>query len=213
MLRSTISAGSSPFIPWGAGGPTAATVSLIAGAAGPIGGDRLRLEVEVGPGSTLVLREVASTVLLTGLRGEESLTEVDVRVADGATFVWLPEPVIAARGCRHRTDIRLALEPTATRLPTTTMAKAVALCPPEAIDAGSSTRSTRGGSDHAPTGDVSRTYCCRAAGHAHPPGRATATLPLLRGPDAGRHTPRGWVRAGQHLTYRTVQPSVERVGQ
>jgi urease accessory protein len=75
-----------------------------------MGGDRLRLEVEVGPFSTLVLREVSSTLLLPGVSGEESLTEVNVRVGEGATFVWLPEPVIAAHGCRHRMDVRVALQ-------------------------------------------------------------------------------------------------------
>lgn len=111
MLRPTMAAGSSPFIPWEAGGPDGATVSLAASGAGPLGGDRLRLEVEVGPGSALVLREVSSTLLLPGTSGKPSLTEVDVRVAEGATFVWLPEPVIAAHGCRHRMEVRVELEP------------------------------------------------------------------------------------------------------
>jgi urease accessory protein len=58
----------------------------------------------------LVLSEVAATLLLPGPNGEESIMEIDIRVGANGTLVWLPEPVIAARGCRHRTDIRVWLE-------------------------------------------------------------------------------------------------------
>ncbi|RZU48987.1 UreD urease accessory protein [Krasilnikovia cinnamomea] len=47
-----------------AGGP--ATVHLVGGAAGPLGGDDLRLDVEVGPGAWLEVRSVAATLALPG---------------------------------------------------------------------------------------------------------------------------------------------------
>lgn len=89
--------------------PGAARVCLAAGAAGPVGGDHFELTVDVGPGSTLVLREVSATLLLPGPRGEQSSTRTTVSVGAGATMVWLPEPVIAARGCSHLADVRVEL--------------------------------------------------------------------------------------------------------
>jgi urease accessory protein len=86
-----------------------AQVHLTAAGAGPIGGDRLRLEVRVGQGSALILGEVSPTLLLPGPHGERSRTEIDIHVAAGATLAWLPELVIAAQDCRHRTDIRVTL--------------------------------------------------------------------------------------------------------
>jgi urease accessory protein len=86
-----------------------ARVCLVAGAAGPIGGDAYTLDVEVGAGSTLVLREISASLLLPGPHGEQSTLRVTVQIGAGATLVWLPEPVIAARGCHHRTDVRVEL--------------------------------------------------------------------------------------------------------
>lgn len=108
MLRLTHPKGREP---WTSGAPDVARVCLAAGAAGPIGGDRFDLRVDVGPRSTLVLREVSSTLLLPGPDGAQSCTRVTVHVGAAATLVWLPEPVIAARGCHHVNDVRVDLEP------------------------------------------------------------------------------------------------------
>lgn len=96
---------------WNIQGPGTTRVSLAAGAAGPIGGDHLRLDIEVGPGAALILRTVAASLLLPGPHGRPSSSEVAARVAAGGTLVWLPEPVIAARGCDHRAATRISLEP------------------------------------------------------------------------------------------------------
>lgn len=103
VLRPTIGKGAEPGV-WGH--PSAARVTIAAGAAGPVGGDRLELSVVVGPGSTLVLTEASSTLLLPGRDGATSLTDVDVTIEAGGTLVWLPEPVIAARGCDHVLTVR-----------------------------------------------------------------------------------------------------------
>lgn len=95
--------------PWAGRAGRAARVAVAAGAAGPVGGDRLRLEAEVGPGSMLVLTEVSATLLLPGHDGARSCTEFRIRVGDGATLVWLPEPVVAAAGCAHTNDVRVEL--------------------------------------------------------------------------------------------------------
>ncbi|MFD5493211.1 urease accessory protein UreD [Streptomyces sp. GDS52] len=111
MLRRTLLAERAAVIDWAEREATATGVHLTAGGAGPCGGDRLGLEVRVGAGSTLVLGEVSATVLLPGPHGEESRLHIDIRVEAGGTLVWLPEPVIAAHGCRHRTRIHIALAP------------------------------------------------------------------------------------------------------
>jgi urease accessory protein len=95
--------------PWTDQDRRAARVCLTAGAAGPVGGDEYELTVDVGAGSTLVLREISATLLLPGPRGEQSRLRVTVHVGAAATFVWLPEPVIAAHGCHHSSDVRVEL--------------------------------------------------------------------------------------------------------
>ena len=78
-----------------------ATVHLVGGAAGPLGGDRLRLTVEVGPAATLRWRTVAATIALPG--PGPSRIEVTATVAAGGRLEWLPEPLIAAARCHHLT--------------------------------------------------------------------------------------------------------------
>lgn len=87
----------------------AARVALASGAAGPLGGDELFLDIHVGAGSTLVLSEISATLLLPGARAGRSRMRITMRVDEEATLVWLPEPVIAARGCDHAHDIRIDL--------------------------------------------------------------------------------------------------------
>lgn len=98
------------FEPWAQGGLDVARVSVSSGTAGPLGGDDLWLDVEVGPGATLVLNEISATLALPGPHGDSSKTTFTVRVAEGGTLIWLPEPVIAARGCDHHQKILVELE-------------------------------------------------------------------------------------------------------
>lgn len=113
MLRPTLPLEADTITTWSTRDAAAARVHLTSGAAGPVGGDQLRLDVHVGPGSTLILGEVSPTLLLPGPHGEESRTEIDIRVQAGGTLAWLPQLVIAAHGCRHRSDIHITLEPEA----------------------------------------------------------------------------------------------------
>ncbi len=110
MLRTTSPPAAGPVTEWACRDVPAVGVHLVAGAAGPLGGDRLRLEVDVGADSALMLGEVAATLLLPGSRGEQSRLDVRLRVGAGATLVWQPEVTITAHGCRHVTDVRIALE-------------------------------------------------------------------------------------------------------
>jgi len=85
-----------------------ATVHLVGGAAGPLRGDDLRLEVTVGPGAVLTVRSVAAQLALPGRAGlPASLLTLEATVASGGTLRWLPEPLIAAAGCDHRTVTRV----------------------------------------------------------------------------------------------------------
>jgi urease accessory protein len=86
-------------------------MSLVGGAAGPLGGDDLRLSIEVDAGAALVLRGVAATLVLPGPRALPSRMETTIRVAAGGVLVWLPSPTIAAHGCCHHLITRVWLEP------------------------------------------------------------------------------------------------------
>jgi urease accessory protein len=87
-----------------------AEVHLVGGAAGPLGGDRLRVEIEVGPRARLCMRTVAASLALPGASGQQSLLEVHATVAAGGTLRWLPEPLIAASGCDHVSRSTVELE-------------------------------------------------------------------------------------------------------
>jgi urease accessory protein len=90
-----------------------AGVSLVGGAAGPLGGDHLRLDIDVGTGATLIVKAVAATLVLPGPHGKESSSEVNINVAAGGTLVWLPGRQILAENCRHRAATQIDLDPTA----------------------------------------------------------------------------------------------------
>ncbi|MET8155050.1 urease accessory protein UreD [Sphaerisporangium sp. NPDC005289] len=83
------------------------TVHLVSTAAGPLGGDRLTLEIDVAAGTRLTIASVASTLVLPG--DGESVMVVRARVGAGATLVYAPEPTVLAAGCDHRMIVRLTL--------------------------------------------------------------------------------------------------------
>ena len=83
------------------------TLSLVSGAAGPLGGDHLTFRLEVGPGAHVVVRSVAATMAQPGPSGEPSLLEVELVVHDNATLDWAPEPMVSVRGSQHRTAMHL----------------------------------------------------------------------------------------------------------
>lgn len=101
--------GASGFEPYVRRDPAAARVALSTGAAGPVGGDHYELEIVVGAGSTLVLREISATLVLPGPHGETSRMVVRARVEQGGTLIWVPEPVIVAHRCSHEHDVRIDL--------------------------------------------------------------------------------------------------------
>ncbi|MEY9930819.1 urease accessory protein [Catenulispora sp. GP43] len=92
-----------------AGTAGTAQIHLVGGAAGPLGGDELRCTVDVGPGARLRVRSVAASIVLPGPHGRDSSLEITARVEAGAALSWSPQPLIAARGARHRTTARVDL--------------------------------------------------------------------------------------------------------
>lgn len=92
----------------GESGPEA-WVHLVGGAAGPLGGDRLRLEIVVESGAVLRVRSVAATVVLPGAAGEPSTWDIDVRVEAGGLLDFAPEPMVVAAGANHTTRARIDL--------------------------------------------------------------------------------------------------------
>ncbi len=83
------------------------TLLLVGGAAGPLGGDRLRFDLTVGAGCRVVVRSVAAVLAQPGPRGDHSELDVGISVGAEATLDWSPEPTVSVIGSDHR--IRLGL--------------------------------------------------------------------------------------------------------
>ena len=80
---------------------------LVGSAAGPVGGDRLRLDLRVADGGSLTVRGVAASLVHPGPHAEPSSMDVDVGA--GATLRWLSSPMILIRGCDHTTTVTIRL--------------------------------------------------------------------------------------------------------
>ncbi len=89
--------------------PAPARVCLVGGSAGPLGGDALRCSVDLGPGARLEVHGVSASIALPGPNGRESSLEIQARVGEGGALYWSPQPLVAARGARHRTFARVEL--------------------------------------------------------------------------------------------------------
>lgn len=87
--------------------PTRWGVWMVGAAAHPIGGDRLLLRVAIGPDCQVRVRSVGATVARRGCG--RSVSSLVVRVAEGSTLVWDPEPGVAAAGADHLSDTRVRL--------------------------------------------------------------------------------------------------------
>jgi urease accessory protein len=99
------------------------TLAMVNGAAGPLGGDRLRFRLDLQPETRVSVRSVAAAMAQPGPRGERSELAVDLVVGDGATLDWRPQPTVSVAGSDHRTVVRLS----ATGSSTVTMCEVVSL--------------------------------------------------------------------------------------
>ncbi len=89
-------------------------VYLVGTAAGPLGGDDLALDIDVGPGSCLMIRSAAGMLLLPGPRGGVSTLRISARVGPGGHLDFAPQPMVAAAGCDHRASTQIDLAAGAT---------------------------------------------------------------------------------------------------
>lgn len=89
--------------------PAAGSVWMVGTAAGPLPGDRVELDIEVGRAARLAVCSTAATVALGGGGETPSELVVEVDVGPGGELRWLPEPTIATAGCHHRTTTRIRL--------------------------------------------------------------------------------------------------------
>jgi urease accessory protein len=92
---------------------TWARVCVVGAMSAPHNGDRLRIEVVVGPGADLLVTSAAATVALPGPAPGHATLELVFSVADSARLHWLPEPLISATGSDLRQRVRVDLAPTA----------------------------------------------------------------------------------------------------
>lgn len=88
---------------------TAGALYLIGAAGGPLGGDDLSFDIDVGVGAKLTIRTAAASLAQPGLTPERSRLRVQATVGAGGELRWLPEPLVAVRGCVHEMDATVSL--------------------------------------------------------------------------------------------------------
>jgi urease accessory protein len=85
-------------------------VHVVAVGGGPLGGDRLRLRVELGPGERLAVHSAAATVVQPGREpGVPASFAVEAELAPGAALDWRPEPTVVCDGAVWEPSVRLEL--------------------------------------------------------------------------------------------------------
>ncbi len=80
---------------------------LVQTAAGLLGGDRVDVDVVVGPGAALELTTLAATIAHPAT--EPAHQSLAATVAAGGRFAWLPQPLVLAAGCDVVTVVELEL--------------------------------------------------------------------------------------------------------
>ncbi|MFB9378319.1 urease accessory protein UreD [Kineococcus gynurae] len=77
---------------------TLARVALVGARALLLAGDTVEIDVEVGPGCSLDLRDVAGTVAYDQRGGPPAAWHARIRVGDGGSLTWAGEPFVVADG-------------------------------------------------------------------------------------------------------------------
>ncbi len=90
------------------GPPGGCRLALVATTALLLGGDAVEIEVELGPGASVQLSEVAGTVAYHG-RGSPASWHTRIRLADGAVLDWRGEPLVVADGAEVTRGLQLDL--------------------------------------------------------------------------------------------------------
>jgi urease accessory protein len=88
-------------------------LSWVNGAAGPLGGDRLRLSLRIEPGASVVVRSTGAALVQPGPHGGCSAFDVRIELGERSCLDWCPEPTVSVRASRHRTTTHVRAAPTA----------------------------------------------------------------------------------------------------
>jgi urease accessory protein len=88
------------------GGPE---LVMVGAAAGLLEGDTVTIDLSLGPGSRLTVRTTAATLAHPCPGGGWTEMVVTATLAPGAVLAWLAEPLVACRGCRHRSRTTIEL--------------------------------------------------------------------------------------------------------
>jgi urease accessory protein len=92
----------------GANGPE---IVIVSSAACLLDGDRLRVDIDVGPKSSLSVRSVAAQFAYPAPFNGTAY-DVHLQVADDAHVTWMPEPLVVCAGGRHRNSVTVELAST-----------------------------------------------------------------------------------------------------
>jgi len=87
-------------------------VHLVHAAGGPLGGDDLALDVEVGDRARLAVHSAGATLVQPGAgaaAGVPARWTVTVRVGAGGVLAWAPEPTVVADGAALDSTLRVEL--------------------------------------------------------------------------------------------------------
>ena len=96
------------------GAPTAELEAVLINTAGGVaGGDRFTLDIAAEQGTRLVVTTAAAEKVYRTL-GPDSVIDVKLDVADGATLAWLPQETILFDRARMSRSIEVSLAPDAT---------------------------------------------------------------------------------------------------
>jgi urease accessory protein len=90
-----------------AGRPGWARVVLVQTIAGPLAGDRISVEIDVGPGAAVEV--VGNAAMLAYPAAAPARHEVKICVGEDARLAWLPEPLILAASCDLDGSVELEL--------------------------------------------------------------------------------------------------------
>ncbi len=85
-------------------------IHLVQAAGGPLGGDDLALDVQLGTGCAVQLRSAAATVVQAGRSPGPARWAVTASVAQGAVLDWQPEPTVVCDGAQLHSRITVALQ-------------------------------------------------------------------------------------------------------
>ncbi|MGW9499201.1 urease accessory protein UreD [Streptomyces prasinus] len=86
-----------------------ARVCVLGAMSGPLGGDRLALDVTAGARTRLEVTTAAATIALRGSTRDPATYDVRLTVGEDASLNWLPQPLISAAGSTLHQTYRVEL--------------------------------------------------------------------------------------------------------